>query len=72
MSTLASTKKVSEMSSEEIKEAVRQNYERVAQPSGGSCCPAASSEEKPKAEETTSGCCGPKATPSDPGTSKGE
>jgi ubiquinone/menaquinone biosynthesis C-methylase UbiE len=50
------------MSSDEIKEAVKQNYERVAQPSGGSCCPPSSS----------SSCCEPEATPSNPRTSYAE
>ncbi|MFX1367529.1 MAG: arsenite methyltransferase [Promethearchaeota archaeon] len=68
---MAKTKKVSEMSSEEIKEAVRQNYERVAQPSGGSCCPPSSTEEK-KTDVTTASCCGSEATPSDPRTSYAE
>jgi SAM-dependent methyltransferase len=68
VNTLAKTKKVSEMSSEEIKEAVKQNYERVAQPSGGSCCPPSSTEEK-EAEQTSSSCCGPEASTSDPRTS---
>jgi len=48
------------MSSEEIKEAVKRNYERVAQPSTGSCCPSSATEK------ATSSCCGPEASSSDP------
>ena len=66
---LAETKKVSEMSSDEIKEAVKENYERVAQPSGGSCCPSPSSEQK---EQTSSSCCDPGVQASDPRTSYAE
>lgn len=69
MKALTEMKKVSEMSSEEIKEAVKQNYKRVAQPSGGSCCPSPSAEQT---EQTSSSCCGPEAKASDPRTSYAE
>ena len=69
MKALTEMKKVSEMSSEEIKEAVKQNYARVAQPSGGSCCPSPSTEQT---EQATSSCCSSEAPTSDPRTSYAE
>lgn len=50
MKTLTGTKKVSEMSSEEIKGAVRQTYAKVANPPASSSC------------ETSSSCCGPESS----------
>ena len=48
-------KKVSEMSSEEIKDAVKDTYSRVAQPAGGSCC-GPSETEQAASDCGTSGC----------------
>jgi len=52
---LAKTKKVTEMSSEEIKEEVKKTYAKVAQPDVGSCC-------EPSAAES---CCGPEVASED-------
>jgi SAM-dependent methyltransferase len=58
---MAETKKVSEMSSKEIKEAVKDTYSKVAQPTGGSCC------GPTEAEQTAADCgpsgCGPSSNP---------
>jgi arsenite methyltransferase len=64
------TKKVSEMSSTEIKEAVRKNYEQVAQPRGGSCCSA--SAPKTEQNQTASCSCDPEVAESDSRTSYAE
>ncbi|MFX0108841.1 MAG: arsenite methyltransferase [Candidatus Hodarchaeota archaeon] len=53
---MAKTKKISEMSPEEIKDAVKDSYAKVAQPSRGSCCSSDSSEQ------TTSSRCEPQTS----------
>ncbi|MFW9846625.1 MAG: arsenite methyltransferase, partial [Candidatus Thorarchaeota archaeon] len=52
---LAKAKKVSDMTSKEIKEAVKDAYSKVAQPTGGSCCGPTESEQT-ASDCGTSGC----------------
>jgi SAM-dependent methyltransferase len=55
---MVSGKRVSEMTSEEIKSEVRKAYARVAKPSTGSCC---GPVEQPEAQPSSGDCCGPSA-----------
>ncbi|NHI83980.1 MAG: methyltransferase domain-containing protein [Candidatus Thorarchaeota archaeon] len=56
---MTGTKKVSEMSSAEIKEAVRKSYERAAQSTRDDCCSASASETE--RNHGTSSCCNPES-----------
>ncbi len=52
---LEETKKVSEMSPEEIKDAVKETYTKVAAPSDGGCCgPTASNRTRTTDEDDSS------------------
>jgi hypothetical protein len=54
VNTLAETKKVSEMSSEEIKDAVKETYTKVAAPAGGGCCGPTETQKDPTTDKDDS------------------